>query len=874
MVKIPLLELGGQNWKIYRMKLLEHAAAKGWLNVLAGKPDEDWEGCNALLHELLHDTIPISIYIRLRRNTAHQAFKHLAKRFRDREPIADPRAKKLATCANEAKRHLSAEAPTSENAATERHAHAEREDLPCTKDLTRGTSAESANGTTVLLTGEPHETQNEPQDSLPLTPRLPTEGKPDECKQEAAESVVTAGRTNGTVGMTEPHEMDADIDRTAMLGREPAKVACGVDEGTETVADVDRTASLGGELAERVCGVDEGDRDREYQSRIQQTIFYCKEDRQRDENANVPNAHGLPLEGEWTVYASGESTNPNGDANASNAVIERVYRPIESGETEDAMENESRGCRGGTGVDVCVDEADSSPGRGIEPADISNESKGLVTQSIEPESPNGGEIPRVRLRGTSPRAGDANGPGRGTDASKGLADVSRARADASNASNRAETDGMSCDEGAGTYLSVRDAKRVVHATDGVPSHADASTGHGDVPCVVTDAYITATATEIISSPRKRPKPPDLPSGPAKWTPDVPDGCRSHADTSSVHMDAYCIGNDTTTAVNAPENVSIPRNESKTQDSPIETAKRHPDEPNGRGSRADGSSARMHAYCVGNEMETAGNEAERVRTRRDGLRTRNSPSAIEIATAKLPSRWRKVSIGGGDVYVPCNAPVAAIETASRNFVFGRPESGDEAIAPIVEGERAGDGDGDGYGDDGDVGDVDGTTSGGDSDSIRVEAALLAGESQRVRYCRRTRTGNLPVSSRPPTDHTNRPYGLVRRRRRRGRLKIERINISQTKEVETTHLRRAHATQPPGNAPNQAYGIYRPRRQRGRIKIATINVSRTRNGRITHLGRAIAMRPFRRPKKQIRRFNKLTFEYRMLGEPRRRDDGDYG
>ena len=180
MVKIPALELNGQNWEIYRAKLLEHAATKGWLGVLAGELDnEDWEGCNALLHEVLHDTIPISIYIRLRRNTAHQVFKYLAKRFRDREPIADPRAKKLATCANEDKRDPSAENPTSENTAT----GAEREDLP-TKDLTRGTedvndrivgrkglctsaeapakgsSANSAETTPVVLESTLHESQD------------------------------------------------------------------------------------------------------------------------------------------------------------------------------------------------------------------------------------------------------------------------------------------------------------------------------------------------------------------------------------------------------------------------------------------------------------------------------------------------------------------------------------------------------------------------------------------------------------------------------------------------------------------------------------------------------------------------------------------
>jgi len=373
MVKIPALAEDGQNWKIYRAKLLEHAATKGWLDVLAGASDDgtnDWEGCNALLHELLHDTIPISIYIRLRRNTAHQVFKNLAKRFRDREPIADPRAKKLATCANEDKRYPSAESPTSENAAT----GADREDPPM-KDLTRGiedvndryvgredprtsieasakgTSAESA-GTTVLLESEPHEKQDRPQNSLQATPqRLPTEDQPRACEQEAAESLVTAEHTKGKVGMAKPRESDADVVRTALLG---------------------------GDLAERACRVDEGDETQhDSKSRLQQAEFYCKERRQRDENANgnVPKAHGLLLEGEWLVCASSEASDWNGDANASNAAIERVVSPSESRVTEDTPRVESEGCEGGTSGRESVDEAveccqqlcmaHGDPGRGV-----------------------------------------------------------------------------------------------------------------------------------------------------------------------------------------------------------------------------------------------------------------------------------------------------------------------------------------------------------------------------------------------------------------------------------------------------------------------------------------------------------------------------
>ena len=78
-----------------------------------------------------------------------------------------------------------------------------------------------------------------------------------------------------------------------------------------------------------------------------------------------------------------------------------------------------------------------------------------------------------------------------------------------------------------------------------------------------------------------------------------------------------------------------------------------------------------------------------------------------------------------MYVPWNAP---IEVLGRAFEFGEVKSAGKAIAPIVEGERAGDGDGGRNGGDGDDeqdGDRDGTTSGGSVDLTRVNEALLAG-----------------------------------------------------------------------------------------------------------------------------------------------------
>ena len=90
MVKIPELTEDRQNWKIYHAKLLKVAATQGWLCMLAGEPFDrtyDWQGYDALLHELFNYTVPINIYVRLRHNTAHQVFKYLVKRFCDRKPI-------------------------------------------------------------------------------------------------------------------------------------------------------------------------------------------------------------------------------------------------------------------------------------------------------------------------------------------------------------------------------------------------------------------------------------------------------------------------------------------------------------------------------------------------------------------------------------------------------------------------------------------------------------------------------------------------------------------------------------------------------------------------------------------------------------------
>ena len=178
-VKIPKLELNRQNWKIYHTKVVEAAATDitDLLGVLAGwEPDDrsyDWECRDAILKWSFYTSVPISILHPIRKlDTAHKIFKYLAKHFHDNEPI--PHANEFQHTGTAAAVETSENYPTSVNAATERHANtkSDEEDLPRTKDLStqgtedphasretsaEGNSAESADGTLVLLTGMPCE---------------------------------------------------------------------------------------------------------------------------------------------------------------------------------------------------------------------------------------------------------------------------------------------------------------------------------------------------------------------------------------------------------------------------------------------------------------------------------------------------------------------------------------------------------------------------------------------------------------------------------------------------------------------------------------------------------------------------------------------
>ena len=763
-VEIPKLAKNGRNWKIYCTKIIEATAMDitDPLGVLAGwQPDDgsyNWECLDAILKWTFYTSVPISILCPIRKlDTAHEIFKYLAKRFRNNEPI--PRAKKSEPSTNKvdgagtaAVAETPEKSPMSADAATEWHASAERnnEDLTTTKALTRGTediddgnvgciqdprtslveasvqgtSAKCAKTTSVVLEGTPHETQDRLQNSLPLTPRPPIEGEPSGCKQEAADSVMTAGRTNGTVEMAKPNESDADVNGKATLGSEPTTVACGVDKGAETEHN---------------------------ELRLQETTnLLCEEIVQHNGNAenDIPSSHGLPLEGEWTVlYASSK----------------------------------------------------------------------LLTTTVEPYIKDSGTNAHVCLGATHWRAfdverlgGRTDGSGCQTGVSSSQVDRSRGQTEAPIMSNRAETADIRHGDDLGTYLGVGHTKHGDEVTDGIGSHAHTLTGHGDTPSVEMDALTPADTLQIISIPRKKNKPPDLPVEATRGHPDESNGLRDHTDTSSTWMDAHTIRNETRTPANVRRNV---------------------------------------------------------RTRQTGKKMQYSPYTPENGMPKHTYRWKRVSASCTDVHVPLSV---LIDPTSRNFVFGEVERGVEAIAPDVEGEMAkGAGDGN-DGNDGGDGDVDGTTSGGSVDSMRVKAVLLAANSQYMHQNRRTRDQDLPVLSEPPIQHADRPYGHVRRRRRRGRIKFVPRNINRTETDGNAHLGRVNAIQLEWRPGEQIRRVSKPTfecrtpgepwREDGRPEIEHIRINQAGEDEVTYHGRARLAQP---PQTDSKRF------HQVIGPSRRPD-----
>ena len=114
---------------------------------------------------------------------------------------------------------------------------------------------------------------------------------------------------------------------------------------------------------------------------------------------------------------------------------------------------------------------------------------------------------------------------------------------------------------------------------------------------------------------------------------------------------------------------------------------------------------------------------------------------------------------------------------------------------VEGKGVVDGDGDQYGDDGDS---DNMESGSNIDSQGVEE-------------------NIPMSSRPPIHCTERPYRVVIRRWRCGRIKSIPTKVNQMPKVEITYPEHKCIMQPPVNDSKRSYRVIGLIHRHSQVKI---------------------------------------------------------
>ena len=341
---------------------------------------------------------------------------------------------------------------------------------------------------------------------------------------------------------------------------------------------------------------------------------------------------------------------------------------------------------------------------------------------------------------------------------------------------------------------------------------------------------------------------------AKQSANEMNGRGNGSDASSRCADVHSAGNEAQMAIVEAKSVRTPPNEPKMQNSPAGAERRRAGMAEGFRSHTDMLTMRKDTHNVAHDVGTAENVSRNIRSHQNGPKTKNSPNADEFVTPKCVDRRRWVSADGINVNISL---YEVLDTASQKVVFGRIESGGEAKATNVEGDKAGDGDGDRYGDDGDGDDTESSSS---IDSQRVESAQLSTESQPMCPHEKSQE-NSPVSSRPPTKQKEHPYRLIRQRRGCGRIKFIPAKVSQMRKVEMTYLGCANSAQPHRNESKCSYRVIGPSCRRNRIeiepaklKIKRLNDKRGQNGERTYLGRMHIAQP---PKSLSKRL------YRVIG-----------
>ena len=421
-------------------------------------------------------------------------------------------------------------------------------------DLLREVSDNEEKDLLNVLDG-PHELQN-----------LPIEGESRDSKRQAAEANAAAEGMGGSAEATGKARI---VDGKALPGSEPAKRASAVDKAEETPDG--------------------------RQPQAQQVKLHHKRS-QRNENAkrNIPSAHGVPLEGEWSVCVSGRvMSDSRKDGMGERGCVGEWSWPVKK--SKPVMRIPKGCCQLGRADGNVSCEETSVDGQG--------ESAKLVPMTVELDDPGGSETPRVCLGGTKMRVGKVESHKCRADKLKGQVNESRGQADASTVLNTRETVAMGDGGGTGARSDAGGASCDRVGPDGHVNQSDTSSGHRNVPDTHNGTNTTADATETISTRQNTTQMQDLPVKAQKRDEVKP---RSHAGMPNMRVDTHGIAIHVNTAGDTQRRVSTRSENAKPPDLPTRSARPCQDGTDGLESHADTQMARIHVQDIANKSNKPAN----------------------------------------------------------------------------------------------------------------------------------------------------------------------------------------------------------------------------------------------------------------------------
>ena len=389
-------------------------------------------------------------------------------------------------------------------------------------------------------------------------------------------------------------------------------------------AVVDGKALPGSEPAKRASAVDKAEETPDgRQPQAKQVKLYHKRS-QRNENVerNIPSAHGVPLEGEWSVCASGRVRDSKSDSRGRGmgecgCIDEWSWRV----EMPRPIVRIPKGyCQLGRADGTSCKEASM---------DGQDKSLKLVPTMVELDDPGGSETPRVCLGGMKTRIGKVESHGCRADKSRSQVNESRGQADASTVLNTRETVAMGDSGSTGAKSDAGDARRDGVGPDGHANRSDVSSRHRDVPGICNGTNTTADAKETISTCQNVPQMQNLPIR-ARRRDKVES--RSHAGMPNMRVDTHGIAIQANTAGDTQRRVSTGPADMKAPDLPTGSTRLCQDGTDGLESHAGTQTARIHVQDVGNKS----NKPENTSITRDLPANGAEPRAGEPNRLRSPT----------------------------------------------------------------------------------------------------------------------------------------------------------------------------------------------------------------------------------------------